>query len=629
MLRLLDRAACGVARGLDGIDTPTDDGCGCRVRRMYLWKIDIENFRSLNGASLEFRPGLNVILGENNAGKSALIDAIRLVLGTNLGRRDLYPSMYDFYHDGNGQAVSTSFAIHATLAGLSVRESGLFSSCLAPSLGPGIAQIHVRFEQTSVGKRPRTRFSSWGGETEGDSVPPEAFEGIRVIHLEALRDAQVGLRPGRGSRIARLLQLLAPDEAEQLRLTSVVQAANDNIERDELVARAKTEINTRLKGVTGQYLAQTADLKLSQPEFRRITESLRALVGSGQAFEIDENGLGYNNLLYIATVLGELQQAKSADEIDLALLLIEEPESHLHPHLQTVHVDYLDRVGPGPASSPAPNPAGDASAATMPSATDRLPVQVFVTSHSPVLASHAQLDSINLLYFGKDNKISSYALAQCDLSDDEERFLQRFLDVTKAQLFFAKGIIFVEGVSEALLVPEFARGMGYDLGERGVSVVNIQGLAFAPFIKLFQAGAIGIPASVVSDGDPPGDDTFPETLDLDSASDAAKLIAQQRSGMLDVFLAAKTFEYDLALAGNGQRMCEVYTKIRPKKGLEMATALGNAAGQREQAIAFWRNFDLKDKAVFAQQMTIALAKQPEPFTIPAYLTSAIKHAAGV
>ena len=106
---------------------------------MYLWKIDIENFRSLNEASLEFRPGLNVILGENNVGKSALIDAIRLVLGTNLGRRDLYPSLYDLYHDGNGQAVSTSFAIHATLAGLSVKESGLFSSCLAPSLGPGIA----------------------------------------------------------------------------------------------------------------------------------------------------------------------------------------------------------------------------------------------------------------------------------------------------------------------------------------------------------------------------------------------------------------------------------------------------------------------------------------------------------
>ena len=192
---------------------------------MYLWKIAIENFRCLNEACLEFQPGLNIILGENNAGKSALIDAIRLVLGANVGRRDLYPSLYDLHHDGNGQATSTSFAIHATLADLSAQESGLFSSCLVPTLGPGIAQIHVRFEQTSVGKRPRTRFSCWGGEMEGDSIPLEVLDGIRVIHLEALRDAQVGLRPGRGSRIARLLQLLAPDEDEQLRLTSVVQTA--------------------------------------------------------------------------------------------------------------------------------------------------------------------------------------------------------------------------------------------------------------------------------------------------------------------------------------------------------------------------------------------------------------------
>ena len=187
----------------------------------------------------------------------------------------------------------------------------------------------------------------------------------------------------------------------------------------------------------------------------------------------------------------------------------------------------------------------------------------------------------------------------------------------------------MEGVSEALLVPEFAWRLGCTLSEGGVSVVSVQGLAFGPFVKLFESGAIGIPASVVSDSDPPGDNAFPAVFDLKSASDSASSSIRSAAGRLHVFMAAKTFEYDLALAGNSRRMCEVYTQIRPKKGLEMAKALAQVTLPREQAIAFWQNFDPKDKAIFAQQMTIALAKQPEPFTVPAYLTSAIKHAAGV
>jgi putative ATP-dependent endonuclease of OLD family len=219
-------------------------------------------------------------------------------------------------------------------------------------------------------------------------------------------------------------------------------------------------------------------------------------------------------------------------------------------------------------------------------------------------------------------------LAQCTLSENEKKFMRRFLDVTKAQLFFAKGVVFVEGVSEALLIAECARKLECDLSKHGVSVINVQGLAFAPFAKLFQENAIAIPASIISDGDP-GEGVYPEVLEKDTVSATAKTLLQMKSGKLDVFLAAKTFEYDLALAGNARRMCEAYKQERPMKGVKMEAALGKATTPKDSAVAFLKHFDPKDKAVLAQVMTLAIAKEPDPFFVPGYLAAAIRHATGV
>ena len=600
---------------------------------MYLSELRAINFRCLKDIAFEFQPGLNVILGENNTGKSALMDALRIVLGMGSTRRELYASEFDFHHDGNGKATCDSFEIHATFRSLSTEEQGLFSVCLCPSLGGGVAQVHIRFSRLQQGQRVRFHFSAWGGEHEGEPIPSEVLEGIRVVYLAALRDVQVGLRPGRGSRISRLLQLLAAGEDERTRLEKIVGDANQAIEGDALIARARTEVNRRLRDVTGRFMAQAADLRLSPPEFRRITESLRALIGSKQPLELEENGLGYNNLLYIATVLGELQQAKAADEIDLAVLLIEEPEAHLHPHLQVNLMDYLERVSSSPAKPPTGARSEEraravSSGGELTTAEVQIPIQVFVTSHSPILASQASLSSVNVLHFGRaTGDIKSYALAKCPLDEDDRKFLRRFLDVTKAQLFFAKGVLLVEGVSEALLLPEIARMMGFPLDERGVSVVNVQSLAFPPFAALFGASGIDVPAALLTDGDPP-EDVFPTAFDPSAVSATAKQLQQLEGGTLKVYIAAKTLEYDLALAGNAPRMTDVYAGLRPEKGRNMQTAVSRAQTPCDQAKAWWEHFDKDDKARFAQRLAEALATKADGFKIPVYLANAVRHAVG-
>ncbi len=91
-----------------------------------------------------------------------------------------------------------------------------------------------------------------------------------------------------------------------------------------------------------------------------------------------------------------------------------------------------------------------------------------------------------------------------DLEKGDYLFLQRFLDVTKANLFFAKGVIMVEGDAENLLIPVIAEIIGYPLEQYGVSMVNVGSTAFLRYSRIFirkDGGTMGIPVAVLTDCD--------------------------------------------------------------------------------------------------------------------------------
>src|SRR5690606_31968744 len=138
------------------------------------------------------------------------------------------------------------------------------------------------------------------------------------------------------------------------------------------------------------------------------------------SFELHQNGLGYNNLLFMSAVLGDMSLNKSG--IHLNLFTIEEPEAHLHPQLQELIHSFFDRKHRNSSSE----------------------IQVIYTSHSPTLVSRIGINSINLLFEDRYN-IRCYPLASANLEETDQNYLEKFLDVTKSQMFFAKGILFVEG----------------------------------------------------------------------------------------------------------------------------------------------------------------------------------------
>ena len=168
-----------------------------------------------------------------------------------------------------------------------------------------------------------------------------------------------------------------------------------------------------------------------------------------------------------------------------SMLAIEEPEAHLHPNMQYKFLKFLNE-----------NKENEVR-------------QIFITSHSPNITAAVNLDDIIVLY--KDNyevKVAYPGRVFGNTKEDiiSKNYVQRFIDVTKADIFFAKSLILVEGIAEQLLLPEFAKILACDLTDAHVSIVNIGGRYFEHFLKLFNTSkseyAIKKKIACITDLDP-------------------------------------------------------------------------------------------------------------------------------
>lgn len=480
---------------------------------MYIAEIRIENFRLFGAADKTFvlllTPGLTALVGENDAGKTAVIDALRLVLGTR-DQDILRIEPEDFHQAAPGVDRADQIVIQLAFRGLTIADRGAFAEFLTyETVGGGtdtaLIVTWVSKRNTKEGSSRRVLPPEWrtGAKGDGPLLDLGARSLLTATYLRPLRDAERAMSAGRGSRLSQILQHTTeirdtgdpfnkltdpPADPKTLSVLGLGDYANHLLGKSEGVKQARKRLNE-------EYLAPLSfadDLLLAQIgvagtqedslRLRQLLEKLElTLTASPDAGIAHNRGLGSNNLLFMACELLLL----AAESDGFPLLLIEEPEAHLHPQRQLRLMSFLQEQAKKERA-------------------DGQRIQIIATTHSPNLASDLQLDNLALIEGGRAFPLRK---GKTKLGASDYRFLERFLDVTKANLFFARAVMIVEGDAENILLPAIAKLLGRDFHQHGVSVVNVGGVGLGRYGRIFMRedadkdGTINIPVACVTDMD--------------------------------------------------------------------------------------------------------------------------------
>ena len=457
---------------------------------MYLKSVGLKDFRKFesegenNSLTVNLHAGLNVIVGENDSGKTAIIDAIKLLLGTvsedfdRIYDEDFYCISENIYKD--------KFRIEGIFSNLNDKEAGLFLEWLSFD-DEGEYELRLILE---VQKKKNDNGQEYierqllAGEISCETkLDSKARSFLKATYLKPLRDANTELRPGIKSRLAQILRAHSAFKTisgEKHQLETIMQEANEEIEayfsKDY---EEKHSIKNDLESILDKFY-DIKDKAKTETVFSVSPASLKSILNKLSLNTSSVNlGLGNMNLLFIATELILLNNHQSVNIYGPHITLIEEIEAHLHTQAQIRLIKYLEEILDNYSGS----------------------TQFILTSHSTNLVS--SINPENLIYLHKDE---AYSLAEkyTMLDNDDYKFLERFLDATKCNLFFAKGLIFVEGDSELLLIPAIAELVDIPLHKYGVSLVNVGGTSFERYVKLFSRNnseAIKLPISLVTDMD--------------------------------------------------------------------------------------------------------------------------------
>lgn len=409
------------------------------------------------------------------------------------------------------------------------------------------------FESITFPDPDEEKTDVYGVKMYGISIPNE----FACTFAKALRDVESDLRSYRDNP---LLNLLRDKEknisfAKKAEIEGQVEVLNKNISELDEVKGVSTGITQTIKDAVGETYAPNVNIKSELPsEMEKLLQSLKLWVGDpdeeGHEGRLWELSLGGANLIYLSLKLLEFEKVKKENKI-ANFILIEEPEAHIHTHIQKTLFQKLDKQK----------------------------TQVFISTHSTHISSVCAISSMNILGRGKQ-KAEVYNPSR-NLDGGDIKKLERYLDANRTNLLFAKGVILVEGDAEHILIPELVKKvLGVSLDELGISIINIGSTGFENVAQLFHKERVQRNCSILTDNDLSIVE-LPDPLigdsDYEKSCRQSEIAGIARKEKLDSyckgnkylkpFYAKHTFEVDFLLANNSLEIIETIKKEYKKDSI--------------------------------------------------------------
>lgn len=577
---------------------------------MNIKSIAIKNFRNFSDFTIDFSKGFQTIIGENNIGKSNLYWAIRLILDRDLSYNARNLDIKDFHGFKKEVTIDDHVIISIELFSENLASFPTFHSFKTSDKTARITYLFAhksKFIDDDIPENIELSQFKWQLFGSGNSLEIEEIltlhairfsdlDGINLYYINAFRNINSDLHGSTKSLLSKYCQSRTNTETELESVKNILKKSSTELNDLDFIPDIAENIQQKGQSIAGQYFSFPISISfLSNYDIDAWSQlNLYFSPEEGNNVPIQTLGLGQKNILYLSLFIAELENSSNRHEINI--LLIEEPEAHLHPQLQKILFSNL---------------------------IDLKTTQVFMTSHSTHIASDCDYKNLNILFRNVNKEVKSFSPFKDGLlSPRENLLLKRYLDATRSEMFFASAIIYVEGVGEQFIIPSIAKEVfKINLTEHNISVIPIHSRYFVPYLKIVQNNNLEIPTVAIIDGD---EDELEDEEEMTTAVENAKTL--EVVDRVLVSSGTKTLEIDLFPSANTNStyLKGCFENLGHKKSYENLITATKDNPELWEAELIKRIDNTVTKGRFAQELSLLIDKN---FIAPLYITEAITHIA--